>query len=198
MTYNHASKRAHATLQPNAEISTNAAANPAADDDGEEGEAVNGVECVAFAPEVFKFVSTGGLDHQVHIWEMSTGHLRVSLAHDGGVVSMSWHPSMPFLVTGCLDGAVRLWDGRNGECLQMFTGHAEMVTNVALHIMPFPLLIPAPPTETQSTEGANTAIQPPAPPATTPALSQNTLTIVSTSDDSTARVFVLDLNALQE
>lgn len=117
-------------------------------------ESTNGVECVGFSHEQFKWIATGGLDKLLKIWEMSSGSCRVTCAHDGGVVSLKWHPLLPFVCTGTIDAVVRVWDARNGVCTHLLTGHTNMVTSIDLKI-------------------------------SSPELG----TIISVSDDSTARLF---------
>ncbi|XP_065884318.1 angio-associated migratory cell protein-like isoform X2 [Dysidea avara] len=40
-----------------------------------------------------------------------------------GVVKIRWCNSSPLLYTACLDGVVRLWDGRNGSVVTQWEGH---------------------------------------------------------------------------
>ncbi len=89
------------------------------------------VECVGFAHPSLTWVATGGLDNTLRVWER-TGFCRCSISHNGGVVSLQWHPQLPLLCTASLDCAVRLVDARNGHVLRLFTGHLDNVTSVVL------------------------------------------------------------------
>lgn len=90
------------------------------------------VECVGYSDSAFKWIATGGMNSALKVWEMSTGALRCTCMHEGGVVALEWHPKLPFIVTASLDRIVRVWDGRNGVCHRQFTGHLDSVTNLSL------------------------------------------------------------------
>ncbi len=93
-------------------------------------ESALGVESVAFSHEQFKWIATGGMDKNLKVWDISSGTCRITCPHDGGVVSIKWHPRLPVVCTGAIDCAVRAWDARNGQCIRLLTGHSNMVTSV--------------------------------------------------------------------
>ena len=37
-----------------------------------------------------------------------------------------------YVVTGCVDGIVRVWDSRSGECVRTFKGHSDAVQSLSL------------------------------------------------------------------
>jgi WD40 repeat protein len=93
-------------------------------------ESTTGIESVGFSHDQYKWVATGGMDKFLKIWDISSGNCRVQCEHEGGVVSLKWHPTLPFVCTGSIDGVVRVWDARNGNCVHFLPGHANMVTRV--------------------------------------------------------------------
>lgn len=137
----------------------------------EEEEEVAGVECVAFSAPNFHWVSTGGGDHTLKIWDTNANAARVVCTHQGSVVACQWHSTLPLVVTAALDRMVRVWDGRNGRCCIELSGHTDLIVSLAL------ATIPASEQESTSLDGKADMI-------------------VSVSDDHTARVFVLDFAAL--
>lgn len=143
------------------------------------GESVLGVECVGFANgDTFKYAASGGLDKTLKVWDILTGSLRSTCVHGGSVVALKWHSmgvtggGLPAVCTAALDNAVRLWDGRNGALLMLLTGHTDLVTSIDM--APY---IAA--DNDSNLDGDN-----------------STDVIVSVSDDKTARVFMINMNAL--
>lgn len=94
-------------------------------------ESVASVECVGFSETSLKWVATGGLDNNLIVWEISTGSKRAVCPHQDGVVALKWHPSHPFIISGSLDRNARLWDARSGDCLSIFSGHLDLITNIS-------------------------------------------------------------------
>ncbi|GAB4816441.1 hypothetical protein N2152v2_003487 [Parachlorella kessleri] len=89
------------------------------------------VEAVAFSRHLPLAVSAG-LDGKLIVWDVATASARATCQHPEGVTRLALHPSQPLVFTGCLDGAVRCWDLRTGECLRAFTGHRDAVQDVAV------------------------------------------------------------------
>jgi WD40 repeat protein/tRNA A-37 threonylcarbamoyl transferase component Bud32 len=70
-------------------------------------------------------------DKVVQIWDLKTGLPGRVFKHPGRVNDVAYSADGRFLLTGCEDKAVRLWDVRSGRELRRLTGHAEAVTSVA-------------------------------------------------------------------
>ena len=71
-------------------------------------------------------VQLGGVgvdDSTVIVYDYQTSSVRHELKHDGGVIKLAWHPNGIVLVTGCLDGCVYLWNGRDGSLIHKMNGH---------------------------------------------------------------------------
>lgn len=77
-------------------------------------------------------MATAALDGSMHIYDVTTNMLQWTCTHgvgcavfdtpahnnvmQAGVVALRWHPSLSFIITGSLDGSVRIWDSRSGTC----------------------------------------------------------------------------------
>ncbi len=127
------------------------------------------VECVGLfsnATGEFNWAASGGMDSTMKIWDFSTGACRCSCVHEGSVVALKWHPSLPAVITCSLDNKIRVWDARSGTCVLELTGHENLVTNLDF--------ISGAPNDNDDTNDI----------------------IVSVSDDGTARVFLLNTSKL--
>lgn len=129
------------------------------------GEEHLNVECVGFSALSLGWCATGGLDNFLRVWEPN-GSCRCSVLHNGGVVSLQWHPDLPFLCTGSLDWVVRLVDARSGDVLKTFTGHLDGVTTVCLAKLQDDTSMP----------------------------SEKVNSIISLSDDASTKVFFVNFN----
>jgi len=49
-----------------------------------------------------------------------------------GVVKLLWSPASQIVYTGSLDGKVRAWDYRTGNCERVFQGHADSILDLAI------------------------------------------------------------------
>jgi angio-associated migratory cell protein len=67
--------------------------------------------------------SAGGMDGTLKIWDLSNYSCRHVCQHDGGVVKLQWHDTLPLVYTACTDGVVRLWEARSGAVIYSLTGH---------------------------------------------------------------------------
>ena len=50
----------------------------------------------------------------------------------GGVVRLHCSSSSPLVYSGCLDGVVRVWDVRSGECVQQWHGHSDHILDITV------------------------------------------------------------------
>jgi len=96
-------------------------------------EACCSVESVGFFGSC-SWIASGGSDGNLRIWDISgsTPMLRHSCKHGGSVTKLHWHPSDPVVFSASIDSCVRVWDARTGDCKQVFTGHKDMVLDLAL------------------------------------------------------------------
>lgn len=75
---------------------------------------------------------TASSDGTIGIWEGKSGDLRLKLDNVNGVVRMICHPTQPVIYTCSMDGAVRVFDARNGSCVRTLTGHTDIALDVAI------------------------------------------------------------------
>lgn len=99
-----------------------------------EESSASSVECLSIFTEQLKFLATGGMNNMLSVWDLSTGQKRVDCAHPDGVTCLLWHSALPLVFTGCVDAGIRLWDGRDGSCLQIFTGHQNIILNLSFRV----------------------------------------------------------------
>ena len=79
---------------------------------------------------VSALLATASWDQTVCIWDVRTGDLVCSLeGHTAGVWSVDCHPYSPHLLCSSgEDGALRVWDTREGQCvLVLESGNEEVV-----------------------------------------------------------------------
>lgn len=100
-------------------------------------ETENDLETVAFAPNPqLGLLALGTLSGAVSIWDYARQLLRHQCSkadekYVGGVTKMIWINNQ--LVTGCLDGSIRVYEGRTGECTQVLTGHRSEVLDLCFN-----------------------------------------------------------------
>jgi WD40 repeat protein len=95
---------------------------------------ITSVEAVGFAAKTVNpnWVATGGSDGTLKIWDLAHngGQCRQTCAvkgesdssnSTGGITRISWHPTQPLIFASYTDGAVRLWDARNGRMVHCLT-----------------------------------------------------------------------------
>ena len=99
---------------------------------GQLAQHTDSVEAVAFAADPAMGASAS-MDNNLAIWDFNTLKLRLNCTHDEGVNHILWHPVEPQLVlSGSIDGVVRLWDCRTGTAVRTFTGHRDCCLSLAL------------------------------------------------------------------
>ena len=166
-------KLVHSSSNPVANSANLNAIEEENDDSGDENDAeeVLGVETVGFDCAGMNWAASGGMDKTLKIWDLTSGSCRCTCLHEGSVVSLKWHTSLPMVCTAALDNIIRLWDARAGTVLTTFTGHTDLVTDVVFSPAKYSTLASG-----EQAVSAETVLD----------------CIVSVSDDRTSRVFMID------
>lgn len=93
----------------------------------------NWVESVAFCKDpVFQVAATGTLNGQIFIWDISKKVLRDTIEQEGGISKVLWKGTTSLLFSAGLDGILRCFDARSGQCLQLFTGHTKGILDLCI------------------------------------------------------------------
>ena len=124
------------------------------DDDNMDGEGeARSVEAVGFCPPAVPgsggWCATGGSDGVLKVWNTAvasggSAQMRqrcVRPAPDGGgraagVTRLRWHDSLPLVVCSYSDGALGVWDARDGRCVRSFGGNQDVVNDMAVSFVP--------------------------------------------------------------
>lgn len=78
----------------------------------------------------------------MRVWDLETPITNTTAAHvfpvniapgalDAGITSVAFSPDGQYVVAGCLDWRVRIWDVRTGGEVQTLDGHTDSVYSVA-------------------------------------------------------------------
>lgn len=89
------------------------------------------VETVAFSPKQ-PWLAVGTLAEHIHVWDIPSQKQRLLCKNESGITRMAWHPTSPMIVSGDVDGAVRLWDLRSGNCERTWVGHRQTILDMQL------------------------------------------------------------------
>ncbi|KAF3420233.1 hypothetical protein E2986_09949 [Frieseomelitta varia] len=117
----------------------------------------NWVETAAFCKDpAFQIAATGTINGEIFIWDISKQVLRQKIEQENGISKLLWKGNTSILFSAGLDGILRCFDGKSGQCLRSFIGHTADILDLYI--------------------------------------SENGEKALTTSDDSTARIF--DISSL--
>jgi WD40 repeat protein len=74
------------------------------------------------------------MDGKICIWDINTCKLRTACFHQEGVVKVKFADEWNLVSSISLDGTLRLWDCRSGECAKSFYGHQQPILDFAFDI----------------------------------------------------------------
>lgn len=86
--------------------------------------------CVRISPDG-KLIASAGFEKdengearfRVHVWDMETGKHEKTLNHASLIGVIAFSPDSRFILSGCLDRKIRLWDLKSGQNLRRFRWH---------------------------------------------------------------------------
>ena len=80
------------------------------------------VEAVSFC-DVQDICCTGGTDGEIKIWDIKTMQCKQACTHEDAVTVAQFIPGTCMVLSASMDGTVRVWDARNGNCIKTLLGH---------------------------------------------------------------------------
>ena len=94
------------------------------------------VKCLASPGAHSDWVASGGLDHQIKIWDLNGGgeKLHIGLGENeakGSVYALSVRGSV--MASGGPESIVRLWDPKSGKRITNFVGHTDNIRDVLIN-----------------------------------------------------------------
>jgi len=106
-------------------------------DASEEDELPLSVEAVGFSPAQKNWCATGGVDGVLKIWDMGNQAqcrqvCKFNEDEKAGITRLYWHPKQPYVFACYTNGAVRVWDARNGELLKTNFGGSEVINDMSI------------------------------------------------------------------
>ncbi|KAJ3325147.1 hypothetical protein HDV06_004904 [Boothiomyces sp. JEL0866] len=75
-----------------------------------------------------KYVASGGMDGKVFVFETDSFTQVTAVEGPSEVTWLKWHPRGNILLAGSDDGTVWMWSVPNGNCMNVFTGHADSIS----------------------------------------------------------------------
>jgi pleiotropic regulator 1 len=91
------------------------------------------VRCVAVEPGN-EWFATGSADRVIKIWDLASGHLKVSLTgHISSVRGLAVSARHPYLFSCGEDRQVKCWDLEYNKVIRHYHGHLSAVYSLALH-----------------------------------------------------------------
>lgn len=86
----------------------------------------NEVLSIQFSPDC-AWIAIASFGCTLSICDSNEFKIRHVLEHPDRVICVKWHPTKPYVITGCGDGAVRVWDIRNASLVRQFTGNKREI-----------------------------------------------------------------------
>mmetsp|Transcript_35280 Transcript_35280/g.48973 ORF Transcript_35280/g.48973 Transcript_35280/m.48973 type:complete len:418 (+) Transcript_35280:412-1665(+) len=94
------------------------------------------VECVKLGPagQASSWAATGSMDGNLMVWDLQSLQARTTCPNgkQDGVVQLAWHPTDPVVFTASLDGILRAFDCRTGQCVRTLGGHTAGIQSISV------------------------------------------------------------------
>jgi WD40 repeat protein len=89
------------------------------------------VYVVTWSPDR-RYISSGGHERIVHVWDATTGVTSfIYRGHAAGVIAVAWSPDGHYIASASLDKTVQVWNVNTGQKISSYQGHAGMIYAVA-------------------------------------------------------------------
>ncbi|EAY14922.1 WD repeat protein, putative [Trichomonas vaginalis G3] len=89
---------------------------------------------IRFSPDC-AWIAIASFGGNLIICDSNEFKIRHVLEHPDCVICLRWHPTKPYVITGCGDGSVRVWDIRNASLIREFTGNKRDVHALDVHLV---------------------------------------------------------------
>uniref|UniRef100_A0A061QHP1 Ribosome assembly protein SQT1 n=1 Tax=Tetraselmis sp. GSL018 TaxID=582737 RepID=A0A061QHP1_9CHLO len=89
------------------------------------------VECISLS-RFLPLCATASVDCSVGVWDTGTATQRSRLEHPQAVNKVACGSDNALLVSSCLDGLLRCWDIRTGQCEREWQGHTQGILDLAV------------------------------------------------------------------
>jgi WD40 repeat protein len=89
------------------------------------------VEAVGFS-HTHNFCATAGIDGFLKIWDMQSMSTRQTCKHESAILKLEWSKIEAQVITGAVDGNIRLWDALTGALLSTLTGHSDAILSLTI------------------------------------------------------------------
>ncbi|XP_076243626.1 angio-associated migratory cell protein [Calliopsis andreniformis] len=91
----------------------------------------NWVEAAAFCKDpTFQVAATGTVNGEIFIWDISKQVLRQKIDQESGVYKLVWKGNTSLLFSAGLDGVLRCFYAKTGQCIRSFTGHSADILDL--------------------------------------------------------------------
>lgn len=84
----------------------------------------NWAETVAFYkdPE-HQIAASGTVNGEIFIWDISKKIIRHKMEQKSGISKLVWKEGTALLFAASLDGVLKVFDGKSGQCVRLFISH---------------------------------------------------------------------------
>ncbi|XP_058803034.1 angio-associated migratory cell protein [Phymastichus coffea] len=92
----------------------------------------NWIETIAFQKDVSQIAASGTISGDIFIWDIARKILRHKLNQGSGISKIVWKEKSTLFFTAGLDGILRCFDSRSGECLRTLLGHTDDILDLCI------------------------------------------------------------------